>query len=145
MEPFFKKLVEYQDLNLQISSLDARLAEIPDQLARIDREEEAAAGIVRTAKEGREESLKKRREFERELKDLEQKVEKYNDQSREVKTNDQYRAIMSEIQNVKTHIGDMEEKILLSMEETDKLTGEIAESRSRPKASRPRSSRCCGR
>ncbi|HXI02273.1 MAG TPA: C4-type zinc ribbon domain-containing protein [Candidatus Saccharimonadales bacterium] len=127
MEPFYKKLVEYQDLNLQISSLDARLAEIPDQLARIDAEEEAAAGIVHRAKERRDESLKQRREFERELKDLEQKVDKYNDQSREVKTNEQYRAIMSEIQNVKTHIGDVEEKILLSMEETDELSREIGE------------------
>jgi hypothetical protein len=127
VEPHLRSLVRYQQLNLEIAALDARLSALPGELAALDRKEQDAASAIQAARHRHDESLKERRSFERDLKDLEQKIDKYNDQSREVKTNEQYRAIMSEIQTVKAHIGEVEEKILLSMEEADSLERKIGE------------------
>ncbi len=127
MEPHVRSLVRYQQINLEVASLDARLSSIPAELEAIDRRQEEAAAVIKEARHRHEVSLKERRSLERDLKDLEQKIDKYNDQSREVKTNDQYRAIMSEIQTVKTRIGDVEDKILFAMEEADALEKRIGE------------------
>jgi len=127
VESFLRQLIRFQELSLEVSGLDARISLVPTEIKKVDQEEAAASKIVTDAKERRDASTKGRKEFERELQDLEQKVAKYNDQSRDVKTNEQYRAIMSEIDNVKVHIGAVEEKILLSMEETDQLTKKIAD------------------
>lgn len=127
MESFLRQLIRFQELSLEVSGLDARISLVPTEIRQVDKEEAAAGKIVTDAKERQTASQKGRKELERELQDLEQKVAKYNDQSRDVKTNEQYRAIMSEIDNVKVHIDGVEEKILLSMEEADQLTKKIAE------------------
>ena len=127
MEQSLLSLARFQDLNLEVDSLDKRLSAIPSELKAIDDEQEAARVVIAQAHQRHEESLKSRRDQEAALQDLEQKVDKYNSQSREVKTNDQYRAIMSEIQAVKSQIGEVEEKILLAMEEADALEKEIDE------------------
>jgi len=124
---FLKGLVSYQQLNLEIASLDARLSSIPGEIEALDRRQEQAGAVIKDARHRHEECLKSRRSLERDVQDLEQKVVKYNDQSRDVRTNDQYRAILNEIQTVKTRIGEVEEKILLAMEEADSLEKQIGE------------------
>lgn len=119
MDPLIQTLVRFQELSLEVARLDARLSQIPAEIKAIDEEQKAAAALVARAKEKVSEGQKRKRDHERELQDLEQKVSKYNDQSRDVKTNEQYRAIMHEIETVKAQIGQAEEKILLAMEEID--------------------------
>ena len=97
MEPFLRSLVRLQELSLEVARLNGRISQIPEEIKVIDREETAASGAVSQAKQALEATQKKRKDFEGSLQDLEQKIVKYNDQSREVKTNDQYRAIMKEI------------------------------------------------
>jgi predicted nucleic acid-binding Zn-ribbon protein len=125
VEQSLLSLARFQDLNLEVASLDTRLSAIPAELKAIDDKQEAARAVIAQAHKRLEESIKSRRDQEGTLQDLEQRVDKYNSQSREVKTNDQYRAIMSEIQAVKSQIGEVEEKILLAMEEADALEKEI--------------------
>ena len=125
MDPLIQTLVRFQELNLEASRLDARLSQIPTELKAIDDEQHAVSASVALAKDRLHESGKRRRDLEHQLQDLEGKISKYNDQSREVKTNEQYRAILHEIQTVKTHIGDVEEKILLEMEASDVLEKQI--------------------
>ncbi len=125
MQSFLRGLIRFQELSLEISRLNARISQIPADKKRIDAQETAAAAAVDRTKDRLGEALKSRREGEAELQDLEQKIDKYNDQSRDVKTNEQYRAIMSEIENAKALKGQVEEKILLLMEEADELERKI--------------------
>lgn len=127
MDPLIRSLVRFQELNLEAARLGARLSQIPAELKAIDDEQQAAASSVAQAKDSLAETGKRRRDLERQLQDFEGKISKYNDQSREVRTNEQYRAIMSEIQNVRIHIGEVEEKILLAMEDSDALERRIKE------------------
>src|SRR5438094_333808 len=53
-----------------------------------------------------------RRKYETAIKDVQQKISKYRDQSLEVKTNEQYRALMHEIQFAEQDIRANEDKIL---------------------------------
>lgn len=127
MESFLRGLVRFQELSLEISRLNARISQIPADIKRIDAREAAGSAAVDRAKDRLGGALKSRREGEAELEDLERKIDKYNDQSRDVKTNEQYRAIMSEIESAKTLKGQVEEKILLLMEEADELERKIRE------------------
>ena len=52
------------------------------------------------------------RKYETAIKDVQQKISKYRDQSLEVKTNEQYRALMHEIQFAEQDIRANEDKIL---------------------------------
>lgn len=137
MEPFLGNLIRYQEINLELDSLQARLSQIPGKLKTIDDEQEGARSVVEDARARHEASLKGRRDHERELQDLEGKVAKYNDQSRDVKTNEQYRAIMAEIQTVKDKIDQLEEKILLAMDEADELKKQIDEAEKQVAARKP--------
>lgn len=130
-------LARYQDLNSEIARHDARLGKIPEDLKAIDRDQQAASVSIAHAKESVGAGQKKKRDAERELQDLEGKVAKYNSQSRDVKTNEQYRAILSEIQNVKTEIGKVEEKILLAMEEIETLERQVREEEKAVAARKP--------
>jgi predicted nucleic acid-binding Zn-ribbon protein len=53
-----------------------------------------------------------RRKYETAITDLRTKISKYRDQSLEVKTNEQYKALMHEIQFAEQEIGSNEDKIL---------------------------------
>jgi predicted nucleic acid-binding Zn-ribbon protein len=53
-----------------------------------------------------------RRKYETAITDLRQKISKYRDQSLEVKTNDQYKALLHEIQFAEKEIAANEDKIL---------------------------------
>lgn len=119
MDPLIRTLVRFQELNLEVARLDARLSQIPTELRKIDDDQKAASASVARAKERVTEAQKRRREHERELQDWEQKISKYNDQSRDVKTNEQYRAILNEIETVRTQIGQIEEKILMAMDDAE--------------------------
>jgi predicted nucleic acid-binding Zn-ribbon protein len=127
LQGFLRGLVRFQELSLEISRLNARISQVPVDTKRINAQETAASAAVDRAKDRLGDALKSRREGEAELQDLEQKIDKYNDQSREVKTNEQYRAIMSEIENAEALKGQVEEKILLLMEEADELERKIRE------------------
>ena len=137
MDLLIRTLVRFQELNLDIARANARLAQIPADLTAINKEQERASASITHARERMAEAQKRRRDSERDLTDLEGKISKYNDQSREVKTNEQYRAIMSEIQNVKARVGEVEEKVLLAMEEVDECERRIREDEKAVAARRP--------
>ena len=60
-----------------------------------------------------------RRKHESDIQDQQQKISKYRDQSLNVKTNDEYRALMHEIQFAEGNIAKLEDKILEIMVAAD--------------------------
>ena len=59
------------------------------------------------------------------IQDLEQKNSKYREQLVEVKTNEQYKALLHEIEFNANHIRETEDEILTKMEEEEKLRREL--------------------
>lgn len=119
MDPVLQNLIRYQEICLELSRIQDRLAKYPIQIQAIQSELKAAEGGLNAARTAAGDRQKDRRKLEMEVQDLEVKLRKYNDQLMMVKTNDEYRAVQNEIAGVKGKIGAVEEQILILMEEAD--------------------------
>ena len=72
-----------------------------------------------------------RRDLESDIKEIQGHISKHRDQLYEVKTNEQYRAMLHEIEGEEGNIRTIEDKILEKMMEADELEGHIREAESR--------------
>lgn len=118
-------LVQLQQTDQNITKLNAEIAALPRQLAAL--EEKLArhqAQVDRAAKAIKEEEAARRR-LESDLKDLQQKIVKFRDQSSSVKTNEQYHALQHEIGFAEAEIRKIEDRELESMERSEKLETEL--------------------
>jgi predicted nucleic acid-binding Zn-ribbon protein len=112
MLPDIDKLLELQAADKEIRRLRDEVAALPKRVAMIEQKlagTKAHLEKARTAAKGDEANRKK---FEANIKDLQGKISKYRDQSLDVKTNEQYKAILHEIQFAEQEIRLNEDRIL---------------------------------
>ena len=69
---------------------------------------------------------RRRRDLEAELQDREAQREKFQSQTALVKTNEEYSALLREIDQTSERIGQIEEEILETMDRTEQLQVEVA-------------------
>jgi len=125
MSPEIEHLISLQRTDREIQRLKAEIAELPKRVAAI---EEKLAGTkaglekARAAVKGDEAA---RRKYETAITDLRQKISKYRDQSLDVKTNEQYKALLHEIQFAEQEIGSNEDKVLELMVNTEVREKEV--------------------
>src|ERR1700731_653549 len=119
MLPDIENLLKVQDADKEIRRLQEEIAELPKRVAAI---EQKLAGTKAQLERGQA-SVKAdeaaRRKQETAIQDFRGKISKYRDQSLEVKTNDQYKALLHEIQFAEQEIGTNEDKILELMVNAD--------------------------
>jgi predicted nucleic acid-binding Zn-ribbon protein len=112
MLPDVQSLIDLQQADREIHRLKEEIAALPKRVAII--EEKLASTKTQLAKAG--EAIKadeaSRRKFETAIQALQQKISKYRDQSLDVKTNEQYKALLHEIQFSEQEIRSNEDKIL---------------------------------
>jgi uncharacterized protein len=119
MLPDIEKLLELQITDQEIRRLRDEVAALPKRVAVIEQKlagTKAHLEKVRIAAKGDEANRKK---FEASIKDLQGKISKYRDQSLDVKTNDQYKALLHEIQFAEQEIRLNEDRILEVMVNVD--------------------------
>jgi predicted nucleic acid-binding Zn-ribbon protein len=119
MLPDIEKLLELQIADKEIRRLRDEVAALPKRVAVIEQKlagTKAHLEKVRTAAKVDEANRKK---FEANIKDLQGKISKYRDQSLDVKTNDQYKALLHEIQFAEQEIRLNEDRILEVMVNVD--------------------------
>lgn len=119
MNPDLQKLIELEQINQEIARLGQEVADLPLRVAAIEEKLAAAKARVQAAQNAIKDQESARRKLELEIQDRQQKISKFRDQSLSVKTNDQYKALMHEIEFAQQEIGGFEEKILLGMEAND--------------------------
>jgi len=112
MLPDVHSLVELQQADREILRLKEEVAALPKRMAAIEQRLSGTKAILEKAKTAVKADEAARRKYETAIQDLQQKISKYRDQSLEVKTNDQYRALMHEIQFAEQDIRANEDKIL---------------------------------
>jgi predicted nucleic acid-binding Zn-ribbon protein len=125
MLPDIEKLLELQTADKEIRKLQDEVAALPKRMAVIERKlagTKAHLEKVRTAAKSDEANRKK---FEANIKDLQGKISKYRDQSLDVKTNDQYKALLHEIQFAEQEIRLNEDRILEVMVNVDARDKEV--------------------
>ena len=119
MNSDLQKLIDLQQIDLQIAALRAEVASLPKHVAEIEAKLANAKTRVDAAQAAMKADETARRKHESDIQDQQQKISKYRDQSLNVKTNPEYKALMSEIGHAEAEISKLEDKILEIMVNTD--------------------------
>ncbi|MGA8620482.1 MAG: C4-type zinc ribbon domain-containing protein [Candidatus Sulfotelmatobacter sp.] len=123
MLPEIENLLRLQEADKEIRRLQDEIAELPKRVAAIEHKLADTKAQLERAQAAVKADEGIRRKHETAIADLRGKISKYRDQSLDVKTNDQYKALLHEIQFAEREIAATEDKILelmLSAETRDK-------------------------
>src|SRR5258708_13515803 len=125
MLPDIENLLKLQDADKDIRRLQEEIAELPKRVEAIEQRLADPKAQLEKAQASVKADEAARRKYETSIQDLRGKISKYRDQSLEVKTNDQYKALLHEIQFAEKEIAAAEDKILELMLNTDAREKEV--------------------
>ncbi len=121
------KLLELQRLDSTIVSLEAEARAIPPAIQALEARLTAARGGMDAAKARTEQIQKDRRAKERELEEFAQNTKKKQARLFEIKTNEEYGAVLKEIEALKQKSSKLEEEILELLMQADEAAKSVAE------------------
>ena len=113
------KLLELQKLDLAVARLDVEAREIPQQIQALESRLTEARAALDQAKGKADQIQKDRRAKERELDEAAQNVKKKQTRLFEIKTNEEYSAVLKEIESLKEKSSKLETEILELLERGD--------------------------
>jgi predicted nucleic acid-binding Zn-ribbon protein len=119
MNPDLQKLIELQEIDSRMAALRAEVAALPKEVAQIEAKLAGSKAKVESAQAVMKADETARRQHESDIKDKQEKISKYRNQSLNVKTNQEYKALLSEIEQADAEIAKFEDKILEIMVATD--------------------------
>ncbi len=134
MLPDIENLLKLQEVDKEIRRLQDEVAELPKRVATIEQKLAGTKAQLEKAQAAVKADEASRRKFETNISDLRGKISKYRDQSLDVKTNDQYKALMHEIQFAEKEITANEDKILELMVNADARDKEVKAAQAELKA-----------
>ena len=114
-----QNLIRLQELELEFCSLSEKVERTPAEISLLDAELEEDQRQVDEAKEAIEDSSKHRRQLEAEIEALRTKLEHYQDQLMQVRTNTEYQAMLHEISFTKEKVEKKEDEILEQMMDSE--------------------------
>ena len=124
MHPDIEKLIELQELEIRIRRAAARIEQLPREMAAMEEQLVATRSLLDRQEAALGRIAAERRQLEGEIQIVEEKISKYRSQLSEVKTNEQYKALLHEIDFHGERIGKMEDEILVNMEKEEGLREE---------------------
>jgi uncharacterized protein len=119
-----EKLIQLQKADCETLRLDEEVAALPRRVAEIEAKLADTRAQVEKARATIKADEANRRKLEQQIQDQQQKISKYRDQSLDVKTNEQYKALMHEISFAERDIRAFEDRILegmLEIEQNEKV------------------------
>jgi predicted nucleic acid-binding Zn-ribbon protein len=134
MLPDIENLLKLQDTDKEIRRLQDEVAELPKRVAVIEQKLAGTKAQLEKAQTAVKADEAARRKYETNISDLRGKISKYRDQSLDVKTNDQYKALLHEIQFAEKEITANEDKILELMVNADARDKEVKAAQAELKA-----------
>ena len=125
MLPEIENLLKLQDVDKEIRRLQDEVAELPRRVSAIEARLAGTKAQLDKAQAALKTDEAARRKYEASITELRTKISKYRDQSLDVKTNEQYRALLHEIQFAEKEIAANEDKILELMVNADTRDKEV--------------------
>src|SRR5256714_5440498 len=125
MLPEIENLLKLQDADKEIRRLHEEVAELPKRVAAIEQKLAGTKAQLEKAQTAIKADEASRRKYESSITELRGKISKYRDQSLDVKTNEQYKALLHEIQFAEKEITSNEDKILELMVNADTRDKEV--------------------
>jgi uncharacterized protein len=134
MNSDLQRLIELEKVDREIARLNDEVAALPRRISEIEHKLSDAKGQVEQVKNAIRIQDSKRRNYESEIQSLQSKISKFRDQSLDVKTNEQYKALMHEIQFAEQEVRKNEDKILEIMEGNELLERQVKSTEAELKA-----------
>ena len=134
MLPAIENLLKLQEADKEIRRLQDEVAELPKRVAGIELKLAGTKAQLERAQAAIKADEASRRKHDTTIADLRGKISKYRDQSLDVKTNDQYKALLHEIQFAEKEIAATEDKILEIMVNSDARDKEVKAAQAELKA-----------
>ena len=110
-----------------LDELSRRRTTLPGRITEVEGKAQAARDVISSQREALEEAEKQRRDREAALQDTEAQRDKFKGQTALVKTNEEYTALLREIDQATEGIGRIEEEILVAMEQIEEISGGLAD------------------
>ena len=134
MLPEIENLRKLQDTDKEIRRLQDEVAEFPRRVAVIEQKLAGTKAQLEKGQAAVKADEAARRKYDAAITELRGKISKYRDQSLDVKTNEQYRALMGEVQFAENEIAANEDKILEMMVNADARDKEVKAAQAELKA-----------
>src|SRR5205807_4876245 len=118
-----EKLIELEKVDREIARLSEEVSALPKRITAIEARLADNKAAVEKAKTDIKANESSRRKLEADIQGFQQKIIKYREQSSSVKTNDEYKALMHEIEFIEKQISGSEDQILelmIAMEAQEK-------------------------
>ena len=131
MHPDLKAVVEVQELDQQVAGLTVLIDSLPKQIQTLQSQ---LADFIHAHEERKKRlaaNLKERKDLEGDVKVIQEKITKHKDQLYQVKTNEQYRAMLKEIEGEEGNIRKIEDQILEKMIEAEDIQKHVQEAAAR--------------
>jgi uncharacterized protein len=129
-----RTLIDLQALDARIGTLEGDLARLPREIDAVHVGVNDARAAVESAKARLDAARKNQRAKETDLEDNRIKRQKFEGQLYQVKTNKEYSAVLSEIEDVKQEKARIEEEILGFMEQQERAAADVKDAEGRFKA-----------
>lgn len=114
-----ERLVELQRLDSEIAEVEAAAAAIPGVIRRIEEQLMKAKAALDAVTAETDRMAKLRRQQERELEEVTDQLKKRQSRLFEIKTNQEYSAVLKEIEGLKHKVSVLEEAILVLLDQIE--------------------------
>ena len=114
-----ERLVELQRLDSEIAEVEAAAAAIPGVIRRIEEQLMKAKAALDAVTAETDRMMKLRRQQERELEEVTDQLKKRQSRLFEIKTNQEYSAVLKEIEGLKHKVSILEEVILVLLDQIE--------------------------
>ena len=131
MHPDLKAVIELQQVDLKITELSAQIDDLPVQIQTLESQLNEFIHAHEERKQRLSQNQKERRDLEGEIQIVQARIAKHKDQLYQVKTNEQYRAMLKEIEGEEANIRKIEDRLLDEMLEAEELEKKIREAAAR--------------
>jgi uncharacterized protein len=127
VHPELKSIIELQQVDNTIAELSAQINTLPAQVQTLESQLHEYIDRLEGRKQRLLNNQKERKDLEGDIKEIQARISKHRDQLYEVKTNEQYKAMLHEIAGEEANVHKIEDQILEKMMEADELQGPIRE------------------
>ena len=131
MHPDLKAVIELQRTDAKIAELTSQIDSLPSQIQGFETQLANFLHAHEERKHRLSANQKERRELEGETQLIREKISKHKDQLYQVKTNEQYRAMLKEIEGEEGNIRKIEDQILEKMIEAEDLQKHVTDAAAR--------------
>ncbi len=133
-----KALIELQQVDQSVAALVQKIDDCPGQIKALQDQLTEFIGHLGERKERLGQNQKERRELDGEVQTIKARIDRHKDQLYQVKTNDQYRAMLKEIEGEEEKIRKAEDRILEKMLEAEQIEKLIRDATARLESEKSR-------